>query len=253
MRQCNVSAWKTRDEGTGHGSSGASSHHYRHIWQVLLFSSRMRLYRNAGYLIQRTKVFHRETSGGDASVSDWSGKSLRRGLIKSERCSINYLVDTASNSKAYMDQSKRQITKIAREASRLTVQVMKADGIGTAEFDFIHLLRHHPGMTQAQIRAELKIDKGAAARQAASLEAKGYLVRKDNPADGRSKLLYATEKAENLRNSKVSIEQAFYGWLLSELPEEERAGFCRILNGLYVRSKQQSRSGFPDVRKLIEG
>lgn len=152
-----------------------------------------------------------------------------------------------------MDYSKRQITKIAREASRFTVRTMKADGVGTAEFDFIHLLRHHPGLTQAQIREELKIDKGAAARQAASLEAKGYLIRKENPADGRSQLLYATEKAENLRNSKVSLEQAFYEWLLSELPEEDRNEFCRILNDLYLRSKQQSRSGFPDVKKLIEG
>lgn len=152
-----------------------------------------------------------------------------------------------------MDYSKRQITKIAHEVSKFTVQTMKEDGIGTAEFDFIHLLRHHPELTQAQIREELKIDKGAAARQAASLEAKGYLIRKENPADGRSQLLYATEKAENLRNSKVSLEQAFYEWLLSELPEEDRNEFCRILNELYLRSKQQSRSGFPDVKKLIEG
>lgn len=151
-----------------------------------------------------------------------------------------------------MDHSKRQITKIAREVSRFTVQTMKEDGIGTAEFDFIHLLRHHPGMTQAQIREELKIDKGAAARRAASLEAKGYLIRKENPSDGRSQLLFATEKAENLRNSKVSLERAFYDWLLSELPIEECKEFCCILDKLYLRSKQQSRAGFPDVKKLIE-
>lgn len=151
-----------------------------------------------------------------------------------------------------MDHTNRQITKIAREVSKFTVQTMKADGIGTAEFDFIHLLRHHPGLTQAQIREKLKIDKGAAARRAASLEAKGYLIRKENPADRRSQLLYATEKADCLRNSKVSLEQAFYDWLLSELPEDDRNEFCRTLNVLYLRSKQQSRSGFPDVKKRIE-
>ena len=107
-------------------------------------------------------------------------------------------------------------------------------------------------MTQAQIREELKIDKGAAARRAARLEAKGYIIRKENPADRRSQLLYATEKADCLRNSKVSLEQAFYDWLLSELPEKEQSEFCRTLNALYLRSKQQSRSGFPDVKKRIE-
>ena len=67
-----------------------------------------------------------------------------------------------------MDQSRRQITKIAREVSKFTVKAMKAEGIGTAEFDFIHQVRHHPGITQAQVRDALKIDKGAAARRAAA-------------------------------------------------------------------------------------
>ena len=47
-----------------------------------------------------------------------------------------------------MDRSERKITKIAREVSAITVQTMKAEGIGTAEFDFIHLVRHNPGITQ---------------------------------------------------------------------------------------------------------
>ena len=100
-----------------------------------------------------------------------------------------------------MDPTERKITKIAREAGKFTVQAMKEEGIGTAEFDFIHLVRHHPGITQTEVREQLKIDKGAAARRAASLEAKGYLIRKPNPWDGRSQLLYATEKAESLKHS----------------------------------------------------
>ena len=113
-----------------------------------------------------------------------------------------------------MDQTERKMTKIAREVSKFTVQTMKEDGIGTAEFDFIHLVRHNPGITQTQVREQLQIDKGAAARRASSLEAKGYLIRKPNPKDGRSQLLYATELAENLKNSKARIETIFYDWLL---------------------------------------
>ncbi len=151
-----------------------------------------------------------------------------------------------------MDQSRRQITKIAREVSKFTVKAMKAEGIGTAEFDFIHQVRHHPGITQAQVRDALKIDKGAAARRAASLEAKGYLVRRENPNDHRSQLLFATEKAETLRNSKATVEQTFYEWMLEELTESDRDNFCRILNELYLRSKTQARAGFPDVAARLE-
>ena len=42
----------------------------------------------------------------------------------------------------FMDPTKRQITKIAREVSSYTVHKMKDEGIGTAEFDFIHAVRY---------------------------------------------------------------------------------------------------------------
>lgn len=151
-----------------------------------------------------------------------------------------------------MDSTERKITKIAREVSKFTVQTMKEEGVGTAEFDFIHLVRHNPGITQTQVRESLKIDKGAAARRAASLEAKGYLIRKPNPEDGRSQLLYATPKAEQLKNSKAHIEALFYEWLLAELPEEEKKSFSETLGKLYLRSKKESRTGFLNVSRLVE-
>ena len=150
-----------------------------------------------------------------------------------------------------MDETERKITKIAREVSAFTVQTMKAEGVGTAEFDFIHLVRHNPGVTQKEVRERLQIDKGAAARRAASLEAKGYLVRRENPEDGRSQLLYATEKAEKLKNSKAHIETVFYDWLLAPLPQAEREAFCRTLDTLYLRAKRESRAGFPEVTRLV--
>ena len=151
-----------------------------------------------------------------------------------------------------MDESGRKITKIAREAGKFTLKMMKEEGIGTAEFDFIHFIRHNPGVTQAKVREQLKIDKGAAARRAANLESKGYLYRKPNPEYGRSQLLYATEKAEQLKNSKTSIESVFYEWLLAELPKEEKTAFLETLDKLYWRSKEQRRVEFCDVSKLVQ-
>ena len=55
------------------------------------------------------------------------------------------------------------------------------DFIDFFQGDFIHLVRHQPGITQAEIREQLKIDKGAAARRAASLESKGVSLSKAQP------------------------------------------------------------------------
>lgn len=150
-----------------------------------------------------------------------------------------------------MDDSKRRITKIAREANKLVMRTMKENGIGSGEFDLIHLIRHNPGLSQKEIRLQLNMDKGAVARRTANLEQKGYLVRRENPADGRSQLLYPTPKAEELKTSKTTVETLFYEWLLEELETEERTAFLATLEKLYLRSKKESRSGFPHIMELI--
>ena len=142
----------------------------------------------------------------------------------------------------------REITKIAREANKLVLRTLRADGIGSGEMDMIHLVRHNPGITQKEAGEKLNMDKGAVARRARSLEEKGYLVRKVNPDDARSQLLYATESAEELKRTKADIEQAFYEWLFSDLDPDEREAFLQTLEKLYYRSKAESRGGFRSVK-----
>lgn len=151
-----------------------------------------------------------------------------------------------------MDLTKRQITKIAREASKLAGRLLRDQGVGTAEFDVIHVIRKNPGITQAGIREVLAIDKGALARQIASLEAKGFLMRRDNPQDRRSQLLYATDKADQLKSSKAYIESTYYAWLLDGLPLQERQQFAQLLDVIYHRSKEESKAGFAEVLSLLE-
>lgn len=146
-----------------------------------------------------------------------------------------------------MDITKRKITKIAREVGKFTARTMKADGVGTAEFDLIHTVRKDPGITQSEICKILGTDKGAVARQTANLEAKGYLRREMNPADGRSQLIFPTEKAQQLKNSKAHIEATFYEWLTEALEEEERTEFARLLDIIYRRCKEESKAGFPTM------
>ena len=150
-----------------------------------------------------------------------------------------------------MDPTKRKLTKIAREVCKFTVRTMRAEGIGSGEFDVIHAIRKNPGITQAGICKITGLDKGAVARQTANLEAKGYLERCKNPDDGRSQLLYATRKADTLKHSKAHIETLFYEWLLAELSDEEKDAFCITLDKLYQRSKTESKADFIHVSEIV--
>lgn len=148
-----------------------------------------------------------------------------------------------------MDITERKITKIAREAEKLVTISLRDDGVGSAEIDLIHALRHNPGCTQAKLAEILHADKAAVARRTKNLEAKGYLVRQDDPNDRRSQHLFPTERAEALKSSKAEIEASFYEYLLSSLTEEEAATFAALLDRLYSASKTESRAGFPHFVK----
>ena len=144
-----------------------------------------------------------------------------------------------------MDITERKITKIARETEKLVLLSLREEGVGTAEIDLIHALRHHPGCTQAALAELLHADKAAIARRTKNLEAKGFLVRQDDPNDRRSQLLYPTEKAEAMKASKAEIEASFYEYLTSVLTDDEAQTFAALLNKLYAASKTESRTGFP--------
>lgn len=144
-----------------------------------------------------------------------------------------------------MDITERKITKIARETEKLVLLSLREEGVGTAEIDLIHALRHHPGCTQAALAELLHADKAAIARRTKNLEAKGFLVRQDDPNDRRSQLLYPTEKAEAMKASKAEIEASFYEYLTSVLTDDESETFAALLSKLYTASKIESRAGFP--------
>lgn len=152
-----------------------------------------------------------------------------------------------------MDITERKITKIAREAEKSVLRYLREDGVGTAEIDLIHALRHNSGYTQAKLAEILNADKAAVARRTQNLEKKGYLVRKDDPNDKRSRLLFPTEKAETLKASKAEIESAFYEYITTgALSESEAETFAKLLDKVYVASKTESRAGFPHLTENVK-
>lgn len=150
-----------------------------------------------------------------------------------------------------MDLTERKITKIAREVNKFTIKTLKRDGIGSGEFDVIHVIRKNPGICQNDVSERIGIDKAAIARQVERLEKKGYLIRKDNEKDKRCKMLYPTEKAEELKLSKEHIETLFYEWLMNSLTKEEQESFSSSLDKVYITCKKESKSNFVNIEKII--
>ncbi len=152
-----------------------------------------------------------------------------------------------------MDITKAQITKIAREVNKFVVRRLKKDGIGSSEFDLIHVVRKHDGISQAGICKILGTDKGAVARQVASLVKRGYIRKLDDPNDKRASLIYPTAKAEELKISKRHVETIYYEYILRVLNEDEKKIFASLLEKVYLCSKEESKSEFQNLNKIVEG
>ena len=149
-----------------------------------------------------------------------------------------------------MDATQRKITKIASEATRFTSKILKDTGLGLSEYEFIHCVRHNPGISQEGVREKLGLDKAAVARRAANLERKGFILRKPDPNDGRGKQLFATEQANTVKNSKVVVEAFFYEWLMEEIIGDEREIFLSVLDRIYWKSKNERRADFENLIEL---
>ncbi|MCD8022970.1 MAG: MarR family transcriptional regulator [Lachnospiraceae bacterium] len=146
-----------------------------------------------------------------------------------------------------MEWVASEFTEIAQAANRLSVRIMREEGLGAAESDLLQLVRVQPGISQKEICVQLGMDKGAVTRRAVNLEQKGFLIRKGNPKDARSQILYPTEKAESLKGTGAKAEETFYNWLLETLPDEERQLFCKTLEVLGERAAQECKAGYPNA------
>lgn len=137
-------------------------------------------------------------------------------------------------------------------SEKLVLLTMREEGVGTAEIDLIHAVRHHPGCTQAQLAELLHADKAAIARRTKS-GSKGASDPQRCPQRPAQPAAVPHQKAESLRSSKAEIEAAFYEYLTNVLTAEEAAAFAAALNKLYTASKTESRAGFPHFRKAAGG
>ena len=101
-------------------------------------------------------------------------------------CAIIFLVDISSFLKGKQNgrYAAENLHNRARRGQVYHAHHAPREGIGSSEFDLIQAVRCHPGITQAEVCQRLEIDKGAAARQFARLEAKGYLRRETNSPTG---------------------------------------------------------------------
>lgn len=121
-------------------------------------------------------------------------------------------------------EMKGSITKriifIARRIQLCIGERLSKFEITAAEEPFFMAIQHNAGATQEDLTAIVGVDKAVTTRALASLEKKGFLIRKQNETDHRQKQVYPTKAvfniADPLHNELLSLNDELVKGLSQE-------------------------------------
>ena len=121
-------------------------------------------------------------------------------------------------------EQKRFISKISRIAQGYTMKALRGLDMNLSELHALRSITWLPGQSQTELSERLSVDKAAIARTITRLEKKGYICRQEDEKDRRINRLYPLEKASQVKEESISVENDFYDWLFEVLEPAERPG-----------------------------
>ncbi len=94
--------------------------------------------------------------------------------------------------------------------------------IGKGQHIFLNALYKEDGLSQEELSAYLKIDKGTTAKALKKLEEQGYITRSVSEVDKRRNIVQLTQKALNIKGEVRSVLTDWRERLTYGLTEEEK-------------------------------
>ncbi len=112
------------------------------------------------------------------------------------------------------------------------------EGISRMEGLYLLLLNSNPGITQYQIAEVFKADITLVAKFTRKLLNKGYVIKKDAVDDRRRKLLYLTERSQEIMPLLIEEYDLFNKSVFDNFTSEEYQDFnkllTKMLNNVYL-------------------
>ncbi|NVY96355.1 MarR family transcriptional regulator [Lactobacillus sp. DCY120] len=133
-----------------------------------------------------------------------------------------------------------------RGRQRLLQQFIKPYRMNSFEVMLIRAITLKPGMSQEQMARQLMTNESSVARGLRNLELQGWVLRQEDAANRRKKLVYPTDKAHRLHRELVAILDQWDHYLFRSLTPAQMEEFDQLI--------QQINRGFEnlDMPHLLE-
>lgn len=135
------------------------------------------------------------------------------------------------------------LLRISRCFDSYRRQQLRDADIYPALHSFVSNICRYPGSTQDALAEKLCVDKTTVAHHLARLEDKGYIERRVSREDARCRLVYPTQKAQDIFPQLAEAYAAFYEGLLKDLSPEDRETIERLSEVLCENAKKMVSRG----------
>lgn len=106
---------------------------------------------------------------------------------------------------------------------------LKDYNIGSGQIMFLLELYYLDGVSQEELSSYLNIDEANTTRAIKKLEKEGYVIRKRDDKDRRTKRIYLTEKALEIKPKVLDLMNKWEDEMLKSLTSVEREVFIDLL------------------------
>jgi DNA-binding MarR family transcriptional regulator len=137
-----------------------------------------------------------------------------------------------------------RLAVLAEQVSKVAAQIY-ADRfeLTRPEWRVLAALAELGGISATEVSAHSTLDKMSVSRAVTSLESRDLLVRHDDDADRRNKIIDLTPKGRALYQKIVPLILAREAYLLESFSPDDRATLDRLLAALLTRARELEQRG----------
>ena len=146
-----------------------------------------------------------------------------------------------------MVNTSKSINVLYRCSQAYRADKLLGTEISPSIYFYLFSICKNPAISQDELAKMLYINKSSVARALKSLEADGFVIRKQDETDKRILLVYPTKKAEELLPKIREISKSWNEFLLSALTKDERDSFEVIIEKLTKRATDYVNKEVADI------
>lgn len=137
----------------------------------------------------------------------------------------------------------RSIRRLYRATQKYSMAQTVHPDLSPSEMQLLRHVGFHGEVSQRHLAETLGVDKAMISRTLQRLEEKGYLLRKEDEKDARSKTVVALPPAYEIHTEGRGLAEQFYDAVTEEFSEEEMELLDRLLQKMAENGKQINQSG----------